>query len=166
MFTESPRIDANGPEEQRLIVIFRVAGILFALKVDHLAEITQVSNINRGNSEGYFLGSVKVRGKENRILDFVRFLGIETEDNEKNISRTNSLLLLKNGSRDESERPLIGIVTDHIENVLEERLLKEFSFPDIAKNRETDIYQSILTRDNELILLLNIPRLLKKVSPP
>ena len=151
---------------RKLIVIFSVAGIYFGLKVDYISEIIQAGDIMRGDEGEGFLGFVNLRGGRIPILDFRKYFGLvydkETLNDKLGIK---SLLVLKRDLEESTDTPKMGIIADRIEGVEEEANFSRFPFPEIARNKATDVYQALLMKMEDLILLLDVSCFIDKVSP-
>ena len=153
-------------EGRKLIVVFSMAGIYFGLKVDHISEILQVEEIMGGDEGEGFLGFVSVRGKKIPILDFRRYFGLgkDSDSLEDNLG-IKSLLVLKHDLEDSDKNLKMGIIVDHIEGVEEEGKFNSFPFPEIAKNEATDVYQALLMKMEDMIILLDVSYFIDRASP-
>lgn len=151
---------------RKLIVVFSVAGMYFGLKVDHISEILQVEEIMGGDEGEGFLGFVSVRGQKIPILDFRSYFGLgkDSDSLEDNLG-IKSLLVLKRDLGDSDVNPRMGIIADRIEGVEEEGSFSRFPFPEIAKNKATDVYQALLMKMEDMIILLDVSCFIDRASP-
>ena len=151
---------------RKLIIIFSVAGIYFGLKVDYISEILQVGDIIRSSEGEGFLGFVTLRGAKIPILDFRKYFELSHDNhNLGDKPGTKSLLVLRRDIEESEENPKVGIIADHIEGVEEEESFNSFPFPEITRNKATDVYQALLMKMEDLIFLLDVSCFIDKVSP-
>ncbi len=151
---------------RKLIVIFSVAGIYFGLKVDHISEILQVGDIIRGDEGEDFLGFVSLRGGKIPILDFRKYFELgQNKDTLGDKLGIKSLLVLKRDLEESKENPKMGIIADRIDGVEEEENFNRFPFPEIASNKATDVYQALLMKMEDMIILLDVSCFIDKFSP-
>ncbi len=131
--------------------------MLFAIAVENMAEIIQLSDITRGSDKEYIVGSIELRGKKVPVLNFESYFGMPAPRQYPGIR---SLILLKRNGTGGDEPVTLGIVVDRIEGVHPESELTFFPFPEAARNKHTEVYQGLLMKAQDFILLLNVIKLM------
>jgi chemotaxis signal transduction protein len=144
-------------DEQNLITVFSVGEIRFAINVENLSEIIQFTDITAVSDRQYVLGTVDLRGAKVPILDVEGYFGVEAS--QQSLSLRSMIILKRNGG---DGPPMMGMIVDRIEGVHREGELTFHSFPEIAQNSDTTVYQGTLLMEQDLILLLNTPRLMER----
>jgi chemotaxis signal transduction protein len=144
---------------ERLVTIFSVGEIRFAIGVDTMGEIVQASEITSDPQKKYILGWTALRGKKIPVLDIAGFFGIGTPREGRG---TESMILLKHDGRTPAQPAEVGVIVDHIEVVHGESGLTFFPFPRLAQNNNTGVYSGVLLRDDELIFTLDVDRLIDR----
>ncbi len=143
---------------QSLITVFSVGEIKFAIRVENLSEIIQFTDITAGSDRKYVLGTVDLRGAKIPILDLEKYFDIETPQVGRSLR---SMIILKKGGGNGPGE--IGVIVDGIEGVHRDKELSFFPFPEAAQNGDTTVYQGMLLMEQDLILFLDIPRLIERV---
>jgi chemotaxis signal transduction protein len=141
---------------QSLITVFSVGEIKFAIKVENLSEIIQFTDITVGSDRKYMLGTVELRGVKVPILDLEKYFGIGAPHE---IGSLRSMIIVKKSGGDGPGE--MGMIVDRIEGVHRDNELTFFSFPEIAQNNDTAVYQGMLLKKEDLILFLDTPRLME-----
>jgi chemotaxis signal transduction protein len=142
----------------KLITIFSVGGIRFAISVENLVEIVQFTRIETVGESRYIMGTVSLRGKKIPVLDFERFFSLGFYRDEMGLK---SMILLKKNTPSSEPPATLGIVVDRIEGV-EEAKSTFYPFPRAAQNKDTGIYQGFLMTGQGLAIFLDVPFLLEK----
>jgi purine-binding chemotaxis protein CheW len=149
--------DQGREGEQSLITVFSVGEIRFAINVENLSEIIQFTDISIGSDKECVLGTVDLRGVKIPILDMEKYFGVEASRDSRSIR---SMIILKKNVGDGPG--MMGMIVDRIEGVHRENELTFYSFPEIAQNGDTAVYQGTLLLGQDLILFLNTPRLMER----
>jgi chemotaxis signal transduction protein len=142
---------------ENLITVFSVGEIRFAIRVENLAEIVQLSGITAGPAKGYVLGTVDLRGAKIPVLDLEKFFDVEAAHEGHGLR---SMIILRRKGAGDPE--MMGTIVDRIEGVHRESELTFFPFPEIAQNGDTPVYQGMLLKERDLILFLDAPRLMER----
>jgi chemotaxis signal transduction protein len=144
---------------KRLVTIFSVGEVRFAIGVDTMGEIVQLSEVTSDPQKKYILGWTVLRGKKIPVLDIAGFFGIGTRREGRG---TGSMILLKHDGRTTAQPAEVGVIVDRIEVVHGESGLTFFPFPRVAQNDNTGVYTGILLRHDELIFTLDVGRLIDR----
>jgi chemotaxis signal transduction protein len=144
-------------DAENLITVFSVGEIRFAISVENLAEIVQLTGIAEGPAKGYVLGTVDLRGAKIPVLDLEKFFNVEAALEGHGLR---SMVILKRKGGGDPE--MMGTIVDRIEGVHRENELTFFPFPEIAQNGDTPVYRGMLLKEQDLILLLDAPRLMER----
>ncbi len=143
---------------QNLITVFSVGEIRFAIRVEHLSEIIQLSGISIEADKKYMLGSVVLRGNKIPVMDFQKVFGVTVAEEDSSLR---SMIIFKRNGRNGPEQ--MGAIIDRIEGVHREDEMNFFPFPEIAQNSDTTVYQGMLVSADNLILFLDASLLMERV---
>ena len=141
---------------------FKLENEIYGIEILKVQEIIGLMPITRvpGMPE-YVRGVINLRGKVIPVIDLrLKFEITSIKDTERTC-----IIVVQISSEDEEKREIMGIIVDEVAEVidLEEENLE--ATPHFSADVNTDFILGIGKKDEKIILLLNVDKVLAKISP-
>jgi purine-binding chemotaxis protein CheW len=143
----------NGPTNEKHLVLFTIAGEKYAVDINSVYEIIRMQPVTRIPKAPFFVeGIINLRGKVVPIVDMRKRLGLG------DIEQTKESRIMVVDSNGES----VGIIVDAVTEVL--RIPADAVEPpsNIIITTASDYMLGIAKRDGDMIVLLDLNRVLSK----
>jgi purine-binding chemotaxis protein CheW len=163
----------TGDQGKLHIVTFRVGSSLLGVRIELVKEIHKTLDVTRvPGAPDIFLGMVNLRGKIVTVIDMNEALGQPDEATSENpklliLKTTSELLGVKGGDRVAVElgyenEDSVGLYIDNIEEtiVVENDMIR--STPSNLDEQKRALITGVIKQGDELILLLNVTRVLTR----
>ena len=145
--------DQSAGEERRIYITFKMGDELFAIDVQYVREVIDLSPIARvPTAPAHLRGVVNVRGKAVPVVDLRRKLGLP--DCPATV-HSRILILELSGPR---ESYVIGGLADSVHDVIELSAKELAPPPRLASRWRSEVITGLAQRDAEFVMMLDVQR--------
>ena len=140
---------ANDPMIQW--VTFRLDSEKYGIKVIQVQEVLRLTDIAPvPGAPDYVLGIINLRGNVVTVIDSRKRFGLPEADTD---DATRIVII-------EAENQVVGILVDSVAEVIDLRTSEIDTAPNVGNDESSKYIQGVSTRDNELIILVDVNKLL------
>lgn len=145
--------DTNGKPMDAVLrwVTFRLENEKYGINVMSVKEVLRVSEIAPvPGAPHYVLGIINLRGNVVTVMDTRQRFGLPTAE----MDDSTRIVIL------EADKQVIGILVDSVAEVVDLETSEIESAPNVGTDESTKFIQGVANHDNELLILVDINRLL------
>jgi purine-binding chemotaxis protein CheW len=140
-------------EEHRIYITFKMGDELFAIDVQHVREVIDMSPIARvPTAPAHLRGVVNVRGKAVPVVDLRRKLGLPDT-----VATVHTRILILDLLAD-SESYVVGGLADSVHDVIELAPEDLAPPPRLATRWRSEIISGMAQRESEFVMMLDVQR--------
>lgn len=134
-------------------VTFRLGNETYGINVLQVREVLRVSDITPvPGAPDYVLGIINLRGNVVTVLDIRTRFGMEQKQPDDNAR----IIIV------EADEHVVGILVDGVAEVVYLRSTQIESAPNIGSEDSSKCIQGVYSRDNELLILVDLNKMLKE----
>ena len=142
--------DTSGDVDIRYVT-FRLADETYGIQVMQVQEVLRVTEIAPvPGAPSYVLGIINLRGNVVTVIDTRSRFGLMQKENDDS---TRIVII-------EAERQVIGILVDSVAEVVDLKSTQIESAPNVGNDESSRYIQGVATRDGELLILVDLDRLM------
>jgi purine-binding chemotaxis protein CheW len=135
-------------------VVFRVAGIMCALDIAHVQEISmQFDATTVYQAPPYVFGIINLRGQIVTVIDLCRKLGLAEEGRER--QKMYNVVVQSGGE-------LIGLLVDDVDDIISMQARSVMRAPPHVGAPFRDYFAGVIELDDELIVALDVDKVTRK----
>ena len=139
------------PVDRMQVVVFRLAGVHYAVDIDHVSEVGRRSDITRvPGVTDWVLGVINLHGEIVSVVDLARFLELNTAT-----QRSDDVMIVMHAGDQK-----IGLMVDEIEPILTFPTEQIISPPFKIESGLVHYLRGAIDREGEFVRLLDCERLL------
>ena len=132
-------------------VTFRLADETYGIQVMQVQEVLRVTEIAPvPGAPSYVLGIINLRGNVVTVIDTRSRFGLMQKENDDS---TRIVII-------EAEKQVIGILVDSVAEVVDLKTAQIESAPNVGNDESSRYIQGVATRDGELLILVDLDRLM------
>jgi purine-binding chemotaxis protein CheW len=132
-------------------VTFRLDDETYGINVMQVQEVLRYSEIAPvPGAPDYVLGIINLRGNVVTVIDTRRRFALP----EYEVSDATRIIII------EAEKQVVGLLVDSVAEVVYLRASEIESAPDVGNDESSKYIQGVVTRDKELLILVDVNRLL------
>ncbi len=134
-------------------VTYRLGDELYGINVMQVQEVLRVSEIAPvPGAPEYVLGIVNLRGNVVSVIDTRTRFGLPARE----VDDASRVVII------EAQDQVVGLLVDSVAEVVYLRASEIDSAPDVGNDESSKYIQGVATRDDELLILVDIDKLLSK----
>ena len=143
--------NVNSKDESVQWVTFRLADETYGINVMQVQEVLRVSEIAPvPGAPHYVLGIINLRGTVVTVIDTRIRLGLPTSE----VTDSTRIVII------ETARHVVGILVDCVAEVVDVASSEVESAPNVGSDESANYIQGVASRDNELLILVDLNKLL------
>jgi purine-binding chemotaxis protein CheW len=143
--------NANSKDEIVQWVTFRLADETYGINVMQVQEVLRVSEIAPvPGAPHYVLGIINLRGNVVTVIDTRIRLGLATSE----MTDSTRIVII------ETDQHVVGILVDCVAEVVDVAASEVESAPNVGSDDSANYIQGVASRDNELLILVDLNKLL------
>jgi purine-binding chemotaxis protein CheW len=140
---------ANDPVVQW--VTFRLDEETYGINVMQVQEVLRVAEIAPvPGAPEYVLGIINLRGNVVTVIDTRERLGLSSQE----VDDSTRIIVI------ESDKQVVGILVDSVAEVVDLRMSEVESAPNVGNDESSKYIQGVATRNDELLILVDLNKLL------
>lgn len=132
-------------------VTFRLDDEIYGINVMQVQEVLRVTEIAPvPGAPHYVLGIINLRGNVVTVIDTRERLGLEA----KEVDESTRIVII------EADKMVVGILVDAVAEVVDLRTSEIESAPNVGNDESSKYIQGVVSRDGELLILVDLNKLL------
>ena len=132
-------------------VTFRLDQESYGINVMQVQEVLRVTEIAPvPGAPDYVLGIINLRGNVVTVIDTRERLGLSS----KEVDDSTRIVII------ESDKQVVGILVDSVAEVVDLRMSEVESAPNVGNDESSKYIQGVATRNGELLILVDLNKLL------
>jgi purine-binding chemotaxis protein CheW len=149
--SQKSKLEQSASDERRIYITFKMGDELFAIDVQHVREVIDLSPIARvPTAPAHLRGVVNVRGKAVPVVDLRRKFGLPDT-----AATVHTRILILELSVD-NESYVIGGLADSVHDVIELAAKDLAPPPRLAARWRSEVITGLAERDGEFIMMLDV----------
>ncbi len=148
-----PNVAARAKQNDEIVqwVTFRLADETYGINVMQVQEVLRVTEIAPvPGAPHYVLGIINLRGNVVTVVDTRIRLGLETTE----VTDATRIVII------EGTKHVVGILVDCVAEVVDLHASDLESAPNVGNDESAKYIQGVASRDNELLILVDLNKLL------
>ncbi|HEB93316.1 MAG TPA: chemotaxis protein CheW [Gammaproteobacteria bacterium] len=151
MNTSVSSANSAGVEQELRWVTFRLENEKYGINVMQVQEVLRVSEIAPvPGAPDYVLGIINLRGNVVTVIDTRKRFGLIP----KEMDDSTRIVII------ESDDQVVGILVDSVAEVVDLRVSEMEAAPNVGTEESAKFIQGVASHDNELLILVDLNRLL------
>ncbi len=151
MNTSVNSANGAGVEQELRWVTFRLENEKYGINVMQVQEVLRVSEIAPvPGAPDYVLGIINLRGNVVTVIDTRKRFGLTP----KEMDDSTRIVII------ESDDQVVGILVDSVAEVVDLRVSEMEAAPNVGTEESAKFIQGVASHDNELLILVDLNRLL------
>ncbi len=151
MNTSVSSANSAGVEQELRWVTFRLENEKYGINVMQVQEVLRVSEIAPvPGAPDYVLGIINLRGNVVTVIDTRKRFGLIP----KEMDDSTRIVII------ESDDQVVGILVDSVAEVVDLRVSEMEAAPNVGTEESAKFIQGVASHDNELVILVDLNRLL------
>lgn len=144
-------VESSTGDEVSQLVTFRLMDETYGINVMQVQEVLRISEIAPvPGAPGYVLGIINLRGNVVTVIDTRTRFGLPTGE----LDDASRIVII------ESEQQVVGILVDSVAEVVELRQSEIDTAPNIGNEENSRYIQGVASRDEDLLIVVDLNKLL------